>query len=157
MNRTQRRQIERDQRRGIDRNAGRVVMLPAAIDEFTVFDMPQTLLDKITQSGEIESLQGVIIFRDPSGDWNELCPALDGWIFTWEKISKDLNANLNLTALKRLNKKLYESMPLSKTDCDSANAALDDCRKLFRSCDRKQVMKIAKDAQIAILMEGKGE
>lgn len=155
MNRTQRRQLERDHRRGIDRNAGRSVMLPAPIDEFTVFDMPQTLLDKITQSGAIESIQGTVVFRDPAGEWTQLCPALDGWIFTWEKISKDLNVPLDLTPLKRLNKKLYADMPLSKADCDSSRTALHDCRKIFRSCDRRHVMQIAKDAQIAILMEGK--
>lgn len=152
MNRAQRRKIARDQRRKIDRNAARVFTLPAALDEFTVFDMPQTLLDKITQSGEVVEIQGAVVFRDPSGEWNQLCPALEGWIFAWEKISKELNANLDLSALKRLSKKLDVAMPLTQTECDCALAALDACRKLFRASNRKQIMQISRDAQIAILL-----
>lgn len=153
MNRTQRRQLARDQRRNIDRNAARVVMLPAALDEFSVFDMPQTLLDKITISGEVVEMQGAVVFRDPSGEWNKICPALDGWIFAWEKISKELNARLDLSALKLLSKKLDVAMPLTQKDCDGAIAALDACRKLFRVSNRKQIMQISRDAQIAILLD----
>lgn len=152
MNRTQRRQMKRDVRRDIDRSE-RVVPLPALLDEFTIFDIPQTILDRC-QAGEIESAAGVPIFRDNTGAWCEVCPALSGWIFTWQKISDSLQLQLDLEAMRRVYKRLNVSMPLTEADISGAQAVLYRLRMVFRRNDRKQIAALARDAQIAILMEG---
>lgn len=152
MNRKQRRQAERDTQRGIDRSE-KIVSLPPAIDEFTIFDIPQTILDRC-QAGEIEAAAGVPIFRDNTGSWNEVCPALDGWIFTWQRISDVMQLQLDLDPLRRLHKKLDRSMPITESDVQAAQTALYATRLAFRRNDRKRIASLAKDAQIAILMEG---
>lgn len=149
LNRKQRRQLQRDQRRGIDRGE-KVVSLPPLLDEFTIFDIPQTILDRIA-AGEIEAANGVPIFRDNTGAWNEVCPALDGWIFTWQRISDAMQLGLNLKPLQRIHAKLDRDMPISQADICDALCTLRNTRLAFRSNNRSMIAKLARDAQIAIL------
>lgn len=151
MNRAARRQTERNDRRG-KVYADRIVPLPAILDEFTVFDMPQTILDQISH-GSVDSVQGVPVFRDNSGVWNEITPALSGWIFTWQKLNHDLNLELNLNPLKTICGRLENNVPITKENIRAALQCLNECRAAFRRSDRKKIVDIAKTAQIAILME----
>lgn len=151
MNRTQRRQAERDARRGKVYHE-RVVPLPALLDEFTVFDMPQTMLDKLI-NGEIESVHGVPVFYDNEGGLNEICPALQGWIYTWQRINEKLNANIDLAPLQCINNKLNADSIITMNEVMAARQSLDGMRKFFRSTDRKAVCEITKTAQIAMLLE----
>lgn len=153
MNRTERRQAERNQRRG-KIYTERIVPLPSLFDEFTVFDMPQTMLDKLL-NGEIEAVQGVPVFYDNEGKLNEICPALQGWIFTWQHINEKLNAGINLAPLQRINNKLNAASPITMNEVIAARVSLDTMRKFFRSADRKAITDITKTAQIALLMEAK--
>lgn len=152
-NRALRRQLERDQRRGIDRSE-RVVGLPPMLDEFTIFDTPQTILDRIS-AGEIEAVNGRPVFRDNTGAWCEVCPALDGWIFTWQRISNELDMRLDLSALSKLNNKLRYDMSISELEVKAGHAALNKIRQAFRTGDRSRIATLAREAQIAILMQDK--
>jgi len=60
MNRAQRRQAERNDRRGIVYTP-KVLPVPAIFDEFNVFDFPQMMLQKL-ENGEIEAVQGTPVF-----------------------------------------------------------------------------------------------
>lgn len=95
MNRELRRKLERDERRG-KIHKERVVPLPAAFDEFTVFDMPQSILDQIS-NGSIDAIQGVPVFRDNTGVWTELMPALEGWIYQSRLINRCLQTKAGIT------------------------------------------------------------
>ena len=149
MNRKQRRQLQRDQRRGIDRSE-KIVSLPALMDEFTIFDIPQTILDRIS-AGEIEAANGVPIFRDNTGAWCEVCPALDGWIFTWQRISDAMQLELDLQPLQKIHTKLDRNMPIFLEDITAGLHALLLTRLAFRENDRSRIAQLARDAQIAIL------
>ncbi len=151
MSRALRRQLERHQRRNICRKE-RVVSLPAMLDEFTVFDMPQTILDKIS-NGEIEAYQGRPVFRDNAGVLCEVCPALKGWIETWERINASLDLNINLRPLTIIHNKLDVSMLISKQQIDQAKTTLTEMRHAFRTNDRSKIASVAKTAQISMLME----
>ncbi|HSH72371.1 MAG TPA: hypothetical protein VK974_04860 [Methylophilaceae bacterium] len=149
MNRQLRRHANRDERRGIDRTK-RIVPLPALLDEFTIFDIPQTILDRI-RAGYIEAANNLPIFRDNEGAWNAVCPALSGWIFTWQRISNELKLGLILEPLRRINRKLDLGMPISEAHVQAAQEALDKTRQAFRGNDRKEITSIAKTAQIILL------
>jgi hypothetical protein len=151
MNRAQRRQVEREKRRGIDRTE-RVISLPPLLDEFTVFDVPQRILDQIS-NGSIDAVQGVPVFRDNEGVLNEVTPALSGWIFTWQKISEEHSLNLYLSNLDAICKRLNVNMPLTALMVEYAGLELNACRAAFRKVDRKALMATAKTAQIQIMME----
>lgn len=151
-------QPNRAQRRAMARSKNvqqpRIVPLPALLDEFTVFDMPQTILDQIS-NGSIDSVQGVPVFRDNAGVWTQIVPALEGWIFTWNMINEKLQLNLNLQPLSIVSKRLHNSVPLTKENIGAAQICLSQCRKAFRLSNRQQIVSIAQTAQIAIFMEQK--
>jgi hypothetical protein len=151
MNRAQRRQLDRDVRRNIDRTE-RVISLPPLLDEFTVFDVPQRIFDQIS-NGSVDAVQGVPVFVDNEGVLNEVVPALTGWIFTWQKISDDHNMGLSLTAMDVVCKRLNASTPLTNLIVAQAKVELNACRAAFRTADRKALMATAKTAQIQIMME----
>ncbi len=154
MNRAQRRQAERNAKRGIA-HTERIVPLPALLDEFTVFDMPQTIFDQI-KNGQIDAVDDVPVFRDNTGNLCEVVPALEGWIFTWEKITTELKINnIAFTSMRILLSKLNSNAMLSAIDIAAAGCELNQCRLLFRKCDRTKLMDIAKTAQLQILLEAK--
>lgn len=130
----------------------RIVPLPSLMDEFTVFDMPQTIIDNI-KNGQIDAYQGKPVFRDNTGQLCEVCPALAGWIETWEMINLQLGTNINLQPLGKLHNKLQADMPLSVPDVTTAEETLRSMRLVFRASDRNLIASIAKSAQIKILLE----
>lgn len=150
MNRTQRRQAEKNTRRGVT-HTQRVVPLPALLDEFTVFDMPQSILDQLT-NGCIDSIDDIPVFRDNTGQWCEIAPALEGWIYTWAKINDDLNLNLSLNNMVILANRLNIGELIGSNHIDNAKNELTACRLAFRKSDRQQIVQIAKNAQIQILL-----
>jgi len=97
MNRTQRRQADRNARRNIT-HTERIVPLPALLDEFTVFDMPQSIINQLL-NGAIDCANDVPVFRDNSGQWCEVLPALEGWLFTWRKLDEELNLHLSFYSI----------------------------------------------------------
>jgi hypothetical protein len=151
MNRSLKRQLERDFRRGITRT-DRVVPLPSLIDEFTVFDIPQRIFDQLS-NGAIDAVESVPVFRDNTGVLTEVVPALTGWIFTWQKINDDLALNLNLGDLALVCTALEKNTLITQQNIVDAKLALDACRQTFRICDRKEVMSIAKTAQLQIMLD----
>ncbi len=153
MNRAQRRQAERNMRRGIEYNE-RIVPLPALLDEFTVFDMVQSIMDQIS-NGAIDAMQGVPVFRDNSGVWQEVIPPFEGWVFTWEKINTDLNIGIDLLPLKIISKRLNSSTPITRENITKAMECLNHCRQAFRSANRADIVRISRTAQLQILLESK--
>jgi hypothetical protein len=151
MSRALRRQLERDQRRGINRQ-DRVVSLPSLLDEFTVFDIPQRIFDQIS-SGQVDAVNGIPVFRDNTGELCEVVPALQGWIDTWKDISEKLNLSLDLDQMQVICSRLHYSMPITEEQISAARVALRECRIAFRTTDRKQITAIAKTSQIKMLME----
>jgi len=151
MNRTQRRQAERKERRGIVYSE-RIVPLPALLDEFTVFDMPQSIIDQLT-NGTIDAADDVPVFRDNRGEWCEVVPALEGWLFTWKKINSALDLDLHFDAMELLASRLGKNLWLNPPHIEMAAKELQSCRYAFRTADRKEISRIAKTAQIQILME----
>jgi len=151
MNRAQRRHAERNDRRG-KVYTERVVPLPALLDEFTVFDMPQTILDQISH-GSVDSIQGVPVFRDNAGVWTEITPSLSGWIFTWQKLNRELSLELNLNPLRTICARLENNVPVTKENIRNALKCLDECRKAFRVSNRQKIVSIAKTAQLQILLD----
>lgn len=151
MNRASKRALERDMKRGINRH-DRIVPLPALLDEFTVFDMPQSIIDQLA-NGCVDAVDDIPVFRDNTGQWCEIAPALEGWIFTWCKINVDLNLNLSLNNMVILANRLNIGELIGSNHIDNAKKELMACRLAFRSADRQRIVRIAKIAQLQILME----
>lgn len=130
----------------------RTIPLPRMLDEWTIFDCPQRIINTIL-TGEVPSIMGKPVFLDNQGDWCEVCPALSGWIFTWQRIIDRLGHNASLIALGKLHNKLQADMPLQTSDVHQALDELNILRNIFRQTDRQLIKSIAQDAQIAIFMQ----
>ena len=150
MNRAQRRQADRNARRGIN-HTERIVPLPALLDEFTVFDMPQSIIDQLL-NGAIDCANDVPVFRDNSGQWCEVLPALEGWLFTWQKINKELYLYLSFYSLALVAECLQKGEFIYEGYVKNAARELQHCREAFRTADRKEIVRIAKNAQLQILL-----
>ncbi|HEU4709005.1 MAG TPA: hypothetical protein VFS17_06810, partial [Methylophilaceae bacterium] len=83
--------------------------------------------------------------------------ALDGWIFTWQRISDAMQLGLDLQPLQRIHAKLDRDMPISQADIKAGLQALQLTRRAFRNSKRSTIAKLARDAQIAILAAEKGK
>lgn len=145
MNRAMRRALAKGKRPEQEK----LIPLPSLLEEFTIFDIPQTILSKL-RNGEIEAQQGIPVFFDNTGELNEVCPAMAGWIYTWKKLNEKLNLNLWLEPLEKVNNKLHAAIMLTEKDVAQAQAALDSCRAAFRRTDRQAIQRISQDAQIAL-------
>lgn len=150
MNRSQRRQAERDMKRGVMRHE-KIIPLPALLDEFTVFDMPQSILDQLG-NGAIDSVNDEPIFRDNRGEICAVVPALEGWIFTWKKIQEKQFERFDLEPLQIVCNRLKYDMKLSRLNIEMAQEALDRCRSYFRHGNRKDIASVARTAQIQMMM-----
>lgn len=129
-----------------------VVNLPPMIDEWTVFDIPTRILQSIA-TGEINAVNGKPVCLDNEGNWCEICPALSGWIFTWQHITSKMQLKASLLALSKLHNKLLANMPLQLQDVKSAQEEMHALRKIFRNSDRSRIKELAQQAQILILMD----
>lgn len=157
-NRAQRRQAEKNERRGIT-HTERVVPLPGPLDEFTVFDIPQRVLDQL-KNGAIDAVANdddelTPVFRDNTGELTEVIPAMLGWVETWEMISEKLDLSLSLRCLKFLCAGLHREGLITPQLIAAAHEELNACRHIFRTTNRKQIISIAKTAQLKILLEPK--
>lgn len=130
-----------------------IVNLPPMLDEWTIFDCPDRIMQKI-KNGAIESHQGRPIFVDNEGEWCDVCAALSGWIFTWQKIVEKLQSSISLQGLQTIHNKLNVAMPITNQDLIKAEECLNLLRKLFRTSNRQVIKEVAKTAQIAIYLEG---
>lgn len=150
MNRSQRRQAERDIKRGIMRH-DKIIPLPALLDEFTVFDMPQSILDQLA-NGAVDSINDEPVFRDNSGVLCAVVPAFEGWIFTWQKIQEKQYESFDLEPLQIICNRLKYDMKLTSLHIEMAQEALDRCRSYFRSGNRQDIASIARTAQIQMMI-----
>lgn len=133
--------------------APKVVPLPALLDEFTVFDHIDTLLLKIG-NGHIETVQGVPVFRDNEGKLTQVCPALQGWIETWQMINEKLGLVIPIQHFQLICNKLHYDTIITERDLKLATATNAYCKAVFRQ-RRKEITEVAKLAQFKILLESK--
>lgn len=131
----------------------KVVPLPALLDEFTVFDHIDTLFLKIG-NGHIETVQGVPVFRDNEGKLNQVCPALQGWIETWQMINEKLGLVIPIQHFQLICNKLHYDTIITERDLKLATATNAYCKAVFRQ-RRKEITEVAKLAQFKILLESK--
>lgn len=151
MNRVQRRQAEKDARRGITREV-KSLPLPALLDEFAVFEFIEATLNKIKHSA-LDSIKGVPVFKDEHGEWCQIAPALDGWILAWQDIIDRQSLNIDLQPLQIISKRLAAGVVITHANVDKAFETLAQCRAVFKSTKRKDITKSAQTSLIKLYLE----
>jgi hypothetical protein len=130
----------------------KVISLTPLIDEFTIFDTPQRILDEIANDRLSINQDDVPVFIDNSGHWQEVVPCLGGWIVTWERILIAFNDEKKLSALNAIHMHLHNKQDIPQEAIRNARDELNYCRMMFRTHDRKKIQEIAKTSQIAIML-----
>lgn len=119
---------------------------------YHIFAPIYTALDKI-KSGEIEEINGRVMFKDFEGHWCDLAYAMLGWGSCWERIGKHENIEYDSEPLTRIAKKLDLGMLLEERDVEVFKEHIDYTKKIFMSLPVHVTKELAKTEQIAIECE----
>ena len=71
------------------------------------------------RTGEVDTVQGVPIMPEWSGGFVEVCPALEGWVYCWQRINAGEGLGITATACERVAKALHYSKPLTEQEVEA--------------------------------------
>lgn len=136
-------------------NGERVHKMPKLADELHVFENITLVLDRL-ESGEIDTIDGqMVVVLTGELVWQEVPPALAGWISLWERIGKHFSIVVQLDALKLLYSMLIDGSGLLPEHIELCRREVELQRQIFRTQDRIKLMSIANTESIALYMGGK--
>ncbi|WP_281982074.1 hypothetical protein [Azonexus hydrophilus] len=107
-------------------------------------------------TGEIETVRGAPVFKDWSGEWCELAPAIDGWADCWDRICRNQGIDINLEPLRKLARKLDYGAPLTEDDVSSARAVIDATWQAYIRLPVEITRSHAQTEEIAIAFDRMG-
>lgn len=152
MNRAQRRQASRLSRRTQHHAKRNGIVKPWLHEIHYVFAPIDAVFDQL-KTGEIMcDEKGTPIFRDFEGKLYELCPAIDGWVETWDAIARKWGFELDLEPLAKLSRKLNYGVILTPADVEAGHAVINRCRELFRGMDVYAVKSEVRTQEIRMEM-----
>lgn len=147
MNRAMRRAAERSKPTEYKR-----VLLPPILDEFTVFNDIERVLEKI-EHGEIEHSGGKPVMMAADGHWYEIVPALNGWVSAWKRFDQQFQLSHDVGPLVRLCNCLNYGTPIQPSMVKAAKEVMNEQRRLFRLIPRDQLASAARTEQIRLFLE----
>lgn len=146
MNRKERREAAR--RRPVSYQR---VALPRHLDEQIIFSDWERVLEKL-EHGAIEYQGETPVMLTAQGKWEEIVPAMRGWILSWIGFSEKFNLNHDVTPLDTVCRALYYGKLLTLEQVKAAQTCLMEERKLFRTIDRDALASAARTEQIKMFL-----
>lgn len=151
MNRKERRAAKKGKRITYER-----VALPAHLDELIIFSDWERVLEKL----EHEQIEykvkedgtEVPVMLSSRGVWEEVVPAMRGWILSWIGFNERFNLNHDVTPLDTICRALYYNKMLTHEQVMAAKQCLLEERKLFRQIDRDELASAARTEQIKMYL-----
>lgn len=132
-----------------------VVNKPRLDSALRVFEPVFAAFDQLA-TGEIETVRGVPVFKDWSGEWCELAPAIDGWADCWDRIIRDRSLPIDTAPLRRIAKRLANGVPLVEEDVTSARAVIDATWQAYIRLPVEITRSHAQTEEIAIAFDRMG-
>lgn len=83
------------------------------------------------EAGEIDSVQGMPVFKDRNGDLCEVAPAVEGWAAMWDRLCKGEGIVFNSKPLTKLAAKLRYDSPLTEEEVAEAKAVIEMTRTMY--------------------------
>ena len=132
------------------------VALPQHLDEMIIFSDWERVLEKL-EHGQIEYLKKedgteVPVMLSSRGEWEEVVPAMRGWILSWIAFSERFNLGHDVTPLDDVCRSLYYNRMLTPEQIQKAKECLMEERKLFRKIDRDELASAARTEQIKMFL-----
>ena len=135
-------------------NGMRVHKKPKLADELHVFENITLVLDKL-ESGEIDTIDDQMVVVLPGElAWQEVQPALAGWISLWDRIGKHFSIRVQMDGLKLLHSMLVGGEELLPEHIELCRREVELQRQIFRNHERKELMSLANTETISLYMEG---
>lgn len=128
---------------------------PTLIDIGRVFRPVMTVFNQLRE-GAVFSAKGVPIFKDWTGEWCEIVPALEGWCDCWERIANGEGFDLDLSPARKLSKRLKFDVPLQPEEVDAAYSVMARCQGLMLRVTRARLAGYMRTEQIQIEMDRLG-
>lgn len=107
-----------------------IVNRPSLGDCYQVFS-PIDEVFACLEQGEVNSINGVPVFKDRNGDWCEITPAVEGWISLWERLCRGEGYEFDAKALTKLVAKLRYDSPMTEQEVAEAKAVIEVTRSLY--------------------------
>lgn len=146
MNRKERRAAAKGKRISYQR-----VELPRHLDEMIIFSDWERVLEKL-EHGQIEFAEDKPVMLTAQGTWEEIVPAMRGWILTWIGFNAKFKLNHDVTPLDTVCRALYYNEMLTLEQVQAAKACLLEERKLFRTINRDEIASAARTEQIKMYL-----
>jgi len=127
---------------------------PSILDMRAAFEPVDALLAHI-EAGELTYEQNtpVLIIGDTAC---EICPAMAGWVETFERIAIRLGTPIDLSPLIRIGKKLSLGIMLEESDLARAKLLVDRCRAIYLACPTHHRVGATNETLISVELERMG-
>lgn len=102
------------------------------------------------ESGEIECINGKVVFKAFDGKWCELAPAIHGWADCWERIGRNEGLPFDGEPLRRLANKVSYDIPLTHDDLARGREKIEETRRMFMALPVSATKRHAQTEQIQI-------
>jgi hypothetical protein len=153
MNRATRRALARAQPQPIQRHRPGKINKPHLDEVYRAFAPIEEIFDAL-RTGSVDSLGDIPVIRSESANmYYEMAPSIAGWVDCWELMRVKLGFDVDLVPVAQLAAKLKSGEPLTVDELDAAYAAVDRCRRIYRSLDVYEVRSIVRTQQIKHEME----
>lgn len=126
-----------------------IVNRPSLNDCYQVF-APVDDVFACLEAGEIDSVQGMPVFRDRNGDLCEVAPAVEGWAAMWDRLCNGEGIVFNSKPLIKLAAKLRYDSPLTDDEVAEAKAVIELTRTLYMQLPISVSQAYARDEEIHI-------
>ena len=107
-----------------------IINRPSLNDCYQVFAPVDDVFASL-EAGEIDSVQGVPVFRDRNGDLCEIAPAIEGWASMWDRLTQGKGIVFCSKPLTKLAAKLRYDSPLTEEEVAEAKAVIEMTRTMY--------------------------
>lgn len=104
------------------------------------------------EAGEIDSVQGMPVFKDRNGDLCEVAPAIEGWASLWDRLTTGEGIVFDSKPLTKLAAKLRYDSPLTESEVAEARAVIEQTRTLYMQLPISLTQDYAKIEETQIKM-----
>jgi hypothetical protein len=105
------------------------------------------------RAGEVDAERGTPVFLAGKDHWAAICPALEGWIATWQLIGERFRLGIDQTPLDSLRRKLDAGMPMVPGEVEAAAAVIGAQRVAYARLNAHEVKAISRTAEIKLELE----
>lgn len=128
-----------------------------------------TLVETLSRFAEIDNLfdqfaTGEVMIEDDkpvfkalgSGEWHFVADALDGWIELWARVIRRFSLTINIGPLAALTGQLRDGTEVDPHLVDQCRAAINECRRAYRTIDINLFNAVIRDTRIGLRFEEMG-